>query len=273
MNIFCTPIGCHAPNVRMQSTSCYIIERKNKMLILDMGVGVKSKVLSYIISGRYKPADITIVISHNHIDHVAGVQAIGDFMLKFVSLSKIKLYMSDTSEKYYDWYYNIIKKYSSVFDISVIDENKCFEFANLQVNFCRTNHCEDKLKSFATKLSNNNSSFVYTSDIASIDNKLKSFIKNTDLVLLDAGNPVKRVKTLKGYHGNTRDNVYEILNSCVDNIYLTHLKGCFDESDYINSLTNDSKSFVNVVKKEVGFNIFNGNKELEYNRDISALIA
>lgn len=273
MCIFCTPLGCHAPNVRMQSTSCYVVERKNKLLILDMGIGVKFKVINYIVSGKYSPEDITIVISHNHIDHVAGINALGEFMVKFFSHSKIKLFMSDTSQKYNDWYHKIRKKYSLVFDISVINEKKCLEFVDLQMSFCKTNHCEDKLKSFATKISHGNESFVYTSDIASIDNNLKSFIKNTDLVMVDAGNPVKRVKTLEGYHGNTRDNVCEILNSGVGNIYLTHLKACFDESDYINSLTIDSKKNVNLVKTEVAFDIFTGEKSFEYNGDMSVLMA
>lgn len=273
MNVFCTPLGCYAPNVRMKSTSCYIVERKSKMLILDMGVGVKSKVISYIISGKYIPEDITIVISHNHIDHVAGVQSIGEFMLKFFSLSKIKLYISDTSEKYHDWYYNIVKKYSSVFDITIIDEKKYFNFVDLQVSFCKTNHCEDKLKSFAIKISDGNNSFVYTSDIVSVNNNLKSFVKNTNLVMVDAGNPVKRNKTLNGYHGNTKENVYEILNSGVSKVYLTHLKGCFDDKDYINSISKESKNSVNLVKRGVNFDIFSGEKSFRCNRKASVIMA
>ena len=273
MNIFCMPIGCYAPNLRMKSTSCYMIETKTKMLLLDMGVGVKSKVISNIIAGKYRPEDITIVVSHNHVDHVAGVQEIGAFMLKFYTYTKIKLYMSNTSEKYYNWYENMVKKYSSVFDIKLIEENKYFYFEDLQVDFCKTNHCEDKLNSFAIKISNSKKSFVYTSDIASVNNDLKSFIKNTDLVMIDAGNPVKRLKSLSGYHGITKENVYEILNSNVGNVYLTHLKACFDRSDYLNSLTDDSKPFVNLVEKGIKFDIFKGNKEFKYNREISALIA
>lgn len=270
---FLKVIGFHAPNMRFKSTSCYLIPRKKKLLILDVGIGIKDKLLNYFITNNLLPEDIAIVISHNHIDHVAGVIGIGDFMLEFYPHSKIKLFMSDTSEKYYDWYYNILKKYNSVFDVEVIDEKLEFEFADFNVEFCKTNHCEDKIKSFATKISYDKNSFVYTSDIASVNDKLKKFIKNSNVVMLDSGNPIKRIKTLPGYHGNTKNNVYEVLNSGVTNVYLTHLKGCFDEKDYINSINKDTRNFVNVIGKETYFNIFTGVTTQEYTRRVSALLA
>lgn len=273
LGTFLKALGFHAPNVRFKPTSCYLIPRKNKLLILDVGVGVKDKLLNYFITNNLLPEDIAIVISHNHIDHVAGVSAIGDFMLEFYPHSKIKLFMSETSEKYYDWYYNILKKYSSVFDVDVIDEKLEFEFADFNVKFCKTNHCEDRIKSFATKISYGNNSFVYTSDIASVDDKLKKFIKNSNVVMIDSGNPIRRIKTLSGYHGNTRNNVYEILNTGVNNIYLTHLKGCFDDNDYVSSLNEDVRSFVNVIGTETSFNIFTGATLREYTGKVPAMLA
>lgn len=273
MGTFLKALGFHAPNTRLRSTSCYIIPRKNKLLVLDAGVGIKDKLLNYIICNNLSPEDIAIVISHNHIDHVAGINGIGDFMLEFFPHSRIKLFMSDTSEKYYDWYNNILEKYGSVFDIQVIDENFEFNFDDLNVKFCKTNHCEDKIKSFATKVSYGYNSFVYTSDVASVDDKLKNFIKNSNVVMIDAGNPVRRIKTLSGYHGSTKDNVYEVLNSGVDSVYLTHLKGCFDVSDYINSLYDDTKDFVSIVDGKTDFNIFTGTQLQEYIKKVSALIA
>ena len=273
LGIFLKSLGFHAPNMRFKPTSCYLIPRKNKLLILDVGVGVKDKLLNYFITNKLLPEDIAIVISHNHIDHVAGISGIGEFMLEFYPHSKIKLFMSDTSEKYCDWYYNILKKYSSVFEVQVIDENFEFEFADFNVKFCKTNHCEDKIKSFATKISCGYNSFVYTSDIASVDNELKKFIKNSNVVMVEAGNPIKRIRTLPGYHGSTKENVYEVLNSGVKNVYLTHLKGCFDESDYINSLYEDTREYVNVIGTETSFDIFTGFISQEYTKKVSALLA
>ena len=241
--------------------------------IVVLAVLVLAVSMVYFITNKLLPEDIAIVISHNHIDHVAGISGIGEFMLEFYPHSKIKLFMSDTSEKYCDWYYNILKKYSSVFEVQVIDENFEFEFADFNVKFCKTNHCEDKIKSFATKISCDYNSFVYTSDIASVDNELKKFIKNSNVVMVEAGNPIKRIRTLPGYHGNTKDNVYEVLNSGVNNVYLTHLKGCFDESDYINSLYEDTREYVNVIGTETGFDIFTGVILQEYTKKVSALLA
>ena len=217
------------------------------------------------------PENITIVISHNHIDHVAGLFSIGDFMIENFLNRKIKVYMSDTSEKFYDWYGKVLKKYSSVFEVSVLDENSKFYFCDMCVEFCKTNHCEDKIKSYAIKISSNYSSFVYTSDIASVDNKLKRFISNTDVVMVDSGNPVKRIKTLSGYHGITKENVYNILEKSVRKVCLTHIKGCFSTQDYINSLYPDTKEYVSVVKSNNEFDIFTGEENKKYPHILTSL--
>lgn len=264
MNVFCKPIGIHAPNTRFKSTSCYTIKLKYKLIILDIGLGVKDKIIKYILSNNILPENIVIIISHNHLDHVAGINGIGKFMLDFYPNSKIKLLISNTCEKYYDWYSNILRKFGSVFDVLVIDENLMFTLEDLDISFCRTNHCKDKLKSFATKISDGYNSFVYTSDIASVDNNLKKFTKNCNLVMVEAGNPIKRFSSLEGYHGITNDTVCNLLDVGVGNIYLTHLKGIFKAEDYINSIDYKTHSFVNVIEKGEAFNIFTAEKIQTY---------
>ncbi len=274
MQILCEPLGYYAPNTRLKSTSCYIIKKGEKILILDMGIGIRSKLIDYIIYNKIELNNITIVISHNHFDHIASLSSFGDFLLKYHPKGKINLYISDTSEKYYDWYKNVVKKYNSVFNIVIINEDLTFYFSDLKVSFCKTNHCEDKIKSFATKISGDNNSFVYTSDIASVDSKLKKFVKNANIVMVDAGNPIKRLKTLSGYHGITKENVYEILDSCVDNVYLTHLKACFNKTDYLDSLYRYSKEYVDIITKDTTFNIFTGKRVYsEYFKQQNVLMA
>lgn len=271
MNTFCKALGFYAPNTRFKPTSSYLIQEQNKLLVLDAGVGIKSKFIEYVVCNNILPENITIVISHNHIDHVAGLFSIGDFMIENFPNRKIKVYMSDTSEKFYDWYGKVLNKYSSVFEVSVLDENSKFYFCDMFVEFCKTNHCEDKIKSYATKISSNYSSFVYTSDIASVDNTLRKFISNADVVMVDGGNPVKRIKTLSGYHGITKENVYNILECSVRNVCLTHIKGCFSTQDYIDSLYPDTKEFVSVAQSKVEFDIFTGEENKKYAHILTSL--
>lgn len=256
MDAICTVIGSHAPNTRMKSTSCYLISHKRKLLILDVGQFVKAKIVKYICSTKQEIDDITIVISHNHLDHVAGLISLGDFLIKYFPNVFVKIYMSDTSEIYVNWYKMIKSKYSNVFDIKILDENTIFKFSKYNVSFAKTNHCSDKLKSYATKISDGYNTFVYTSDIASIDDNIKEFLKDADVVMLDAGNPVERRKTLKGYHGKTNEIVSSVLKCNVKSVFLTHLKACFSDIDYLNSLNEEDKRSVYIVHEEDVFNIF-----------------
>ena len=238
MDAICTVIGLHAPNTRMKSTSCYIISHKRKLLILDVGQFVKDKIVKYICSAKQEIDDITIVISHNHLDHVAGLISLGDFLINYFPNVFVKIYMSDTSEIYVNWYKMINSKYGNVFDIKILDENTIFKFSKYIVSFAKTNHCSDKLKSYATKISDGYNTFVYTSDIASIDDN------------------IERRKTLKGYHGKTNEIVSSVLKCNVKSIFLTHLKACFSDIDYLNSLNEEDKRSVYIVHEEDVFNIF-----------------
>lgn len=263
MDAICTVIGSYAPNTRMKSTSCYIISHKRKLLILDVGQFVKEKIVKYICSTKQEIDDITIVISHNHLDHIAGLISLGEFLIKYFPHVFVKIYMSDTSEKYVNWYKMMNKKYGNAFEFKILDENTVFKFSKYNVSFAKTNHCSGKLKSYATKLSYGNNTFVYTSDIASIDDNIKKFVKNADVVMLDAGNPVERRKTLKGYHGKTNEIVSSVLKCNVKSVFLTHLKACFSETDYLNSLNEEDKRSVYIVHEEDVFNIFSSIKSLE----------
>lgn len=263
MDAICTVIGSYAPNTRMKSTSCYIISHKRKLLILDVGQFVKEKIVKYICSTKQEIDDITIVISHNHLDHVAGLISLGDFLIKYFPHVFVKIYMSDTSEKYVNWYKMMNKKYGNAFEFKRLDETTVFKFSKYDVSFAKTNHCSGKLKSYATKISDGYNTFVYTSDIASIDDNIKKFVKNADVVMLDAGNPVERRKTLKGYHGKTNEIVSSVLKSNVKSVFLTHIKACFSETDYLNSLNEEDKRSVYIVHEEDVFNIFSSIKSLE----------
>lgn len=274
MRTLLNPIGVYAPNTRLKKTSSYILSINDKIVLLDCGIGTGKEFINYILKSNIKMEDIIIVISHNHIDHIGGLFTIGDFLRRLYPCKKITIFMSNTSDIYYNWYKSIVSKYSDVFNIIQLNSNTTFYFGNAKFTFCKTNHCEGKIKSYATKVSMYNKNFVYTSDIVSVNDTLNIFVKNADLVLVEAGNPVKRLKTLPGYHGLTNDNVSALFASGVKNIYLTHLKGCFDENLYIQSILPINRSNVKVVKEGEPFDIYTGSiTETLYNKEIFPLLA
>lgn len=67
------------------------------------------------------------------------------------------------------------------------------------------------------------------------------------------------------------ENVYNILESSVRNVCLTHIKGCFSTQDYIDSLYSDTKEFVSVAQSEVEFDIFTGEENKKYAHILTSL--
>lgn len=252
------PIGVHAPNLRCKKTSCYMINIDNKIILLDFGIGISRTVIKYVIENKIAAQDIIIIISHNHIDHVLGLNLFGKFLRTTKqSGKKVNVYISNTSAKYYNWYKSLTEKYFDVFDFFNLNESTKFSVFDNEFSFCKTDHCKNELQSFATKVSSKSGQFVYTSDIFSIDSKLSKFLESSDVVMVEAGNPVKRIRTLEGYHGNTKTNVSKLREIGVEKIYLTHLKACFDDSVYIHAISPYQK-YVNILRENETFNIFTG---------------
>lgn len=223
--------GNYSPNLKGKPGSCYYINGFKMPILLDFGTKnydlVKEKIDLKSIN------EIIIIISHNHTDHLFGIFKLLNKLVKYDK--KVTVFMPAKGFMYY-----ILKMlYSRNVDINPLNEKTEFLIDGHKFSFCKTIH---KVESYATKIQNNINSFVYTSDIFSVDDKLKKFCKDSDIVLIDSGIPEKSEKiSLKGYHGETK----YILNSFfqddlnVKRVYASHLKAKVPEEEYLNIFPKD----------------------------------
>lgn len=223
--------GNYSPNLKGKPGSCYYINGFKMPILLDFGVGnyklVKEKIDLQNID------EIMIIISHNHTDHLFGIFKLLNKLVKYNK--KVTVFMPAKG-----FMFKILKlMYSRKIDVKPLNEATELLIDGHKFSFCKTQH---SVESYATKIENGTNSFIYTSDIFDVDDNLKRFCKNSDIVLIDSGIPEKSEKiSLKGYHGETK----YILNSffqddCnVKRVYASHLKAKVPDEEYFNIFPKD----------------------------------
>ncbi len=235
-------LGCYSPNIRFRPVSMYKVFLESKIVYLDMGYGNASKVDLETIDKAI------IVISHNHIDHAAGILELALLLrCKKVELkNRINVYLPNSL-----FYFNlscILSKKSKYFNFHYIDENTSLQIDNYNITFCSTIH---KGESYAIKFVNNTNlhSFAYTSDIAVITKKLIDFCYKVDILLMEGGRPENGI-SLKNYHATTNYLLKNINKARPCKILITHLKVASEERCAYDEFCVDSKvSIVGIAKK------------------------
>lgn len=241
------PIGNHAPNLRGFSNSCYLIQSVGIPLVLDLGYKTFNRLMLQIKSMKLDISKMVIIISHGHFDHCVDLIKLGGY-LKSNKISGVKLFIPEDNK----WYKIIKKLYSRQFDIININERTVYRVGNLKLTFSKTDHCNNKLSSYAIKLKMADKTIVYTSDICSVDKNLENFVKNVDNVIVDSGNPYHRIH-LKGYHGNTYQITSKLSSLNVKNIYITHLKGGMNDEIYLDNAIGNCY----IVKEGISIQVIN----------------
>ncbi len=238
-------LGNYAPNLRFKPGTSYLITGLSKNILLDCGNGTIRYLLKYIKKNHIDLSSLTIIISHNHFDHCADLINLA-YVLK-VNKKKLTIYIPHKSV-----IYDIVKKFRNVFDVKTLNETTHFSIDNADFTFCRTPHCGE---SYSTKICINKKIFVYTSDLPYVTDKLKTFINNADIALIDCGNPYKYTSiSLKNYHGQTTEIVNSIFNCNVKKVFASHLKAYLNKIDYINSFPKNKD--VQLVFMNNEYNIF-----------------
>ena len=238
------PIGNHAPNLRNLSNSCYLVQGVGIPLVIDLGYKTFDRLISEIMSMKLDISKMVIIVSHGHFDHCVDLIKLGRY-LRSNKVSGVKLFMPKDNK----WYKIINTLYSSQFDIINLTEKTLYKIGKLKLTFSKTDHCNNKISSYAIKLELLNKTIVYTSDICSVDKNLGAFVRNVDNVIVDSGNPYNRIH-LKGYHGNTYQITSRLASLNVKNIYITHLKGGMNDKIYLDNaignchITKEGKSIL-----------------------------
>lgn len=216
--------GNYSPNTVGLPGSCYLLEGMSRKIIFDLGNGNFKKLQKDLSDEEIKNS--LIILSHNHLDHSWDVIKLAKFLLN--KKGKVDMYLPKKSFMFW-----IVERFNKVFNIHILNENIKIYIDNFEISFCRTVH---KGESYATKILGEDVSFVYTSDMAYVSEKVKSFCKNSNVVLIDSGHPCRdELFSLEGYHGKTIDILNQLFsNECnVKKILASHLKANLKREKYI----------------------------------------
>lgn len=216
--------GNYSPNTVGLPGSCYLLDGLSRKVIFDLGNGNFKSLKKDLSIEEMKKA--LIILSHNHIDHSWDVIKLAKYLI--TKKEKVDIYLPKKSLMFW-----IITRFKKAFNIHILNESVKINIDEYEFTFCRTIH---KGESYATKLCGKNISFVYTSDMARVSNKVKLFCKDADIALIDSGHPCKdELFSLEGYHGKTKDILNQLFGiECnVKKILASHLKANLKREIYL----------------------------------------
>ena len=243
----------------------YLVTSDNTKLLLDCGNG-SARNLNL-------PADfenLSILLSHLHKDHYGDLLSLGYASYIYKNLGyldeRIKVYLPEPD--YYDaieygqdadgWGTSrtVSKKISDYeylenfgdehfLEFETYNPNKPLTIGNLPLSFLKNPH---PIKTYSTKIVENDSSLVYTGDTGYQGNKLATFAENADLLLCES-------TYLQGQQRQTDNHLYareagQIAKQAnVKQLVLTHFFPELDSNLYV---TEASKYFENTEAAEEG---------------------
>lgn len=243
----------------------YLVTSDNTKLLLDCGNGITRNL--------NLPTDfenLSILLSHLHKDHYGDLLSLGyaSYIYKHLGYldEPIKVYLPEAD------YYNAIeygqdadgwgtsrtvsKKISDYeylenfgtehfLEFETYDPNKPLAIGNLNLSFIQNPH---PIKTYSTRIVEDDNSLVYTGDTGYQNNKLATFAENADLLLCEA-------TYLTGQHRSIDNHLYaheagQIAKQAnVKRLVLTHF---FPELDPKLYVTEANKYFENTEAAEEG---------------------
>lgn len=236
-----TPLG---------TVSTYCNDRKNcpgffvkygeHKILLDCGNGIS----------RYlkMPDDLeglVIIISHLHSDHYGELLSLAQTSFVFHRLgmlkNRIKVYLPEEDKDLIDYIYLLNLQKESYFEFVPYREQHRLYFDDLKLSFARNPH---PLATYSTKLENDNTKLVYSSDTGYVGNSLEDFAKDADMLICES----TFLRNQKGDNDNhlTAYEAGKIAAAAnVDTLLLTHFWPDIDKYEYMREARKVfSKTFV-----------------------------
>lgn len=280
------------------NTSCIEININNKIIILDAGTGIinlgENIMTEYISSGtntfNRKPINITLLISHVHLDHIQGFPF---FKPAHVKTSNLNIYgFSEYKNGLNETFSNILFGKSFPLDLGDIagninisditenqiiilkedsekpiikninQENDIIPQDNDIVITCLKTYSHPKNGNNIFKIAYKDKSVVYASDIEGYiggDKKLSTFARNTDLLIHDAQytteDYLNTASTKQGYGHSTFDMAIEMQKlSHAKKLAFFHLDPTYDDN-IVKQIENHYKKNKNCFVAKEGLEI------------------
>ncbi len=174
-----TVLGCYGPYPKAGGAcSGYLLEHKNKRILIDCGNGVLSKYLIYFEDLNKLDA---VFISHLHPDHMSDLMVLRYAIYVQKLLCKIKIplpiYLPATPAEEYT---RIL--YKDSFIPNIIKEDVEIQMGGLKIKFIKTRH---SVECYGISFESRDKKFVYSADTGYFDG-LINFAKESDLFLCEA---------------------------------------------------------------------------------------
>ena len=164
--------------------NCTYVETKNHKVLIDIGTS-SLYVEKSLNSIGVNPEDIDIVlVTHAHIDHVAGIKV---FSKKYNPLVYI-------SEK--------ILKESNIKIENISSEEEINIDSDIKIKSIRLSHDVDDIKGYVIEEDNN--SMVYVTDTGYINESNFEYIKNKNLYVFESNHDVEKLMNNPKYPHHTK---------------------------------------------------------------------
>ena len=164
--------------------NCTYVETKNHKVLIDVGTS-SLYVEKSLKSIGVNPEDIDIVlVTHAHIDHVAGIKV---FSKKYNPLVYI-------SEK--------ILKESNIKIENISSEEEINIDSDIKIKSIRLSHDVDDIKGYVIEEDNN--SMVYVTDTGYINESNFEYIKNKNLYVFESNHDVEKLMNNPKYPHHTK---------------------------------------------------------------------
>ena len=164
--------------------NCTYVETKNHKILIDIGTS-SLYVEKSLKSIGVNPADIDIVlVTHAHIDHVAGIKV---FSKKYNPLVYI-------SEK--------ILKETNIKIENISSEEEINIDSDIKIKSIILSHDVDDIKGYL--IEENNSSVVYITDTGYINESNFEYIKNKNLYVFESNHDVEKLMNNPKYPHHTK---------------------------------------------------------------------
>lgn len=238
-----TPLGTVSPKC-YKDKNCpgFLIESENKKILLDCGNGV-----SRLFDMEKDLKDTIIIISHLHKDHYSDLSCFGydSYILKNFGYldKKVKVYIPK-GDKILDNNYGsckaIIKNLPDYDYLMNFGNENYLEFipyseediithGSMKVTFKKNPH---QIITYSAKVTNNNTTIVYSSDTGFDENCLVEFAKGVDLLICES-------TFLRGQNKNNNNHLYAHEASMIaklaeaKKLLLTHFYPTIDKNLYV----------------------------------------